>query len=100
MTIAHGDPARPRVGAIGDDAGSGGLGLGHDDGELVAADAREQVRAAHGAGQVRRDVDQDLIAGLVAEGVVDGLELVDVDEGQRERSAVPLGPPTSLRRRS
>ena len=59
------------------------LGLAHapfDDAELVAAEASKAVRAAQDA---RRrpiaDLVQKLVADRVAEGIVDGLEVVEVE---------------------
>jgi hypothetical protein len=51
--------------------------------ELVAAEAREHVRVADFALQQRRHLLEQLVAGDVAAGVVDHLELVDVDITQR-----------------
>ena len=50
------------------------------DGELVAAEARDGVARAHARAQALGDRDQQLVADRVAERVVDGLEVVDVDE--------------------
>ena len=47
-------------------------------GELVAAEARRRVLAANAAGQALRGRDQEAIAGLMAQAVVDGLEVVEV----------------------
>jgi len=63
-----------------------------DQGELVAADAVEPGAGvgcrAHGVGD---DLDV-LIAGLVAERVVHDLELIQVEQDQRERSGSPSEP--------
>ncbi len=48
--------------------------------ELVAADAGDGVLATHGRGQAAAHRHQQLVAGLVAEAVVDQLEAVEVDE--------------------
>ena len=62
------------------------------DRELVAAEARDGVGRAHALAQALGDRDEQLVADRVAERVVDGLEVVDVDEqhgdgriGLRER---------------
>ncbi len=47
--------------------------------EFVAAQARDQVGAAQAQAQLARDGLQQLIAGPVAVGVVDALEVVQVD---------------------
>ena len=62
-------------------------GVGQDDRELVAAHAVGDVRAApRGPDRVGQGL-QALVAGLVAVGVVDGLEVVEVEEDQRQRHA-------------
>ena len=48
-------------------------------GELVAAEAGEHVRRAQASLEDRRDAADEAVAGLVAERVVDVLEVVDVD---------------------
>ena len=48
--------------------------------ELVAAEARDGVGRAHARAQALGDRDQQLVADRVAERVVDGLEVVEVDE--------------------
>jgi len=58
----------------------------HDD-ELVAAEAAEQVVVAQALVQARGGRLEQRIAGGVAEGVVDGLEAVQVDEQHRQRAA-------------
>ena len=55
------------------------------EGELVAAEARERVVVAHGAAEPRADLAQHLVAGVMAERVVELLEAVEVDQQQRER---------------
>ena len=50
------------------------------DRELVAAEARDGVLGAHAAAQALGDGDEQRVADAVAERVVDGLEVVDVDE--------------------
>ena len=52
----------------------------HQDDELVAAEARDQVVGAHDPPEPRRDLDEHLVAHVVTEGVVDVLEVVEVDE--------------------
>ena len=76
---------------------------GHDDGELVAAepgDVRvERLRGradlvlplAAGGAQARGDMLEQLVAGLVAEGVVDPAEVIEVDEERRHQPIVAVG---------
>ena len=57
------------------------------DGELVAAEARDGVGRAHRCLEPARDLLQDGVAGRVAEAVVDRLEVVEVDEHDADRRA-------------
>ena len=59
--------------------------VGEHHGELVAADARHGVAAAHRALQALRDLAQQRVARGVAEPVVHQLEVVQVDEQHAER---------------
>src|SRR5690242_18447237 len=55
-------------------------GVGEDQGELVAADATDDVAGAAGVAQGRREAAQYLVADEVTVAVVDLLEVVDIDE--------------------
>ncbi len=66
----------------------GCVGLRQQDRELVAAEPREHVGLAHAAGKQLGDPDDHIIAGLVAERVVDVLEVVQVEHQQRALGAV------------
>ena len=68
------------------------VGVGEQDGELVAAQPRDHVGVADGAAQQAADGDQELVAGVVAEGVVDLLEVVEVEQQQRAARAVAPAP--------
>jgi hypothetical protein len=60
------------------------LGVGHDDRELLAAVAARQVDGPDVGGQAHGELAQHLVADVVAEAVVDLLEVVDVDhQGRR-----------------
>ena len=61
---------------------------GSSDGELVAAEAGEDVALAQALAEQRRDPRDDLVAGGVAERVVDVLEVVEVEQQQRAVGAV------------
>ena len=61
----------------------------HD--ELVAAEPADRVALAQDAGEPGGDAAQQLVAGGVAEGVVDVLEAVEVDEQRRRLDAVRGG---------
>ena len=60
------------------------------DGELVAAEARHGVFASDGGADAAPDLDEDVVAGRVAEQVVDALEAVEVAEQHGEPAAAPL----------
>ena len=60
--------------------------------ELVAAEARRRVDRPQALLQPGRDLDQELVAGGVAEAVVDRLEVVEVEEQQGD--VVPAAPRT------
>src|SRR5215218_4094834 len=63
--------------------------LGHEDGELVAAYARDRVHAAHVAPESVRKRLQQTVSRAVALPVVDLLEVVDVYVGDAEGVRVP-----------
>ena len=63
--------------------------LDQDRGELVAADARDHVGGADMFREQLRDMAQHRIAGPVAKLVVDGLEVIEVDESEHSGAAVP-----------
>ena len=62
-------------------------GVRHDHHELLAAVAARQVDGAHIGGQPHGELAQHLVADVVAEAVVDLLEVVDVDHQRRHRLA-------------
>ena len=86
----HPDPAdaeralqrRPQPQAGG--ARRGLVTRGEHDGELVAAEPRQRVALAQRHLQPRPDLAQHLVAGVVAERVVELLEAVEVDQQQRD----------------
>ena len=57
------------------------------DPELVAAEAGDDVAGAQVGAQPRRHRAQQLVAGVVAEAVVDQLEVVEVEEEDPDRRA-------------
>ncbi len=67
------------------------VGLGEDQHEFLAAVAADHVAGAEVRAERLGDAAQDDVAGGVAVGVVDGLEVVDVDEGDRQRPLVAAG---------
>ena len=56
------------------------------DAELVAAEAGDDVAGAQVGAEARRDRAQQLVAGVVAEAVVDQLEVVEVEEEDPDRA--------------
>ena len=70
--------------------GASGVGLMHQQYELVGADAAHGVDLAHRGQQPVGHVGQHAVAQAAAQGVVDVLEAVKVEHQQRERRAVAL----------
>ncbi len=62
------------------------------DRELVAAEAGHQVALAQNARQPLRDLGEQPVAGRVPERVVDDLEVVEVDERDRNLTALSAAP--------
>ncbi|MNN74967.1 hypothetical protein D3C81_1912280 [compost metagenome] len=59
------------------------IGVGHDHGELFAAVARHQVRRSpHTLIQHATDGLQTSVAGNMPEGIIEALEIVDIDHQQ------------------
>ena len=58
--------------------------------KFITAEARDRVGAAQRPGEQFADGLDQLVAGLVAERVVHQLEIVDIDQHQRDRLAVPV----------
>ena len=83
-----GHRGREPLGDLGDAAPRVDVGADHD--ELVAAQARDGVGHPHRGGQPRRQGEQHLVAGGVAEGVVDRLEAVEVEHEDRDVDALAL----------
>ena len=72
----------------GDGVGLLGHGSGHQHGELVAADPERAVGPAQRAPQQLGDLGQGLVADGVAGRVVDELEVVEVDQDERDQVTV------------
>ncbi len=60
--------------------------------ELVAAEAGNAIALADAVDQHLGDLDQGLVTGLMAEGVVDHLKAVEVDEQHRGHVVVAADP--------
>ena len=66
------------------------VGVVQQYGKLVTGETRQAAAGAQAVAQASGQADQQFIAGLVAEAVVDPLEVVDVHQQQADRSiAVP-----------
>ena len=70
----------------------GGVGLGQDDRELVAAVPGGHVRRAQRRADELRHPGQDPVAEQVAERVVDELEVVEVEHQDAQRAPAALCP--------
>ncbi len=64
------------------------LGCGQKERELVAADSEGTVGAAQRGPDEAADGGQQLVAGGMSLAVVEALEIVEVEDGQRERPPV------------
>ena len=73
--------------ALGRGPGRRFVGAVQDHRELLAAVAGQQVAVPAGVRDRPRGRAQHVVAGLVAAPVVDRLEVVEVDDGERERQA-------------
>ena len=72
---------------LGDTGRAAVPGFGQNDHELVAAVAASHVRPAQDLLQPLADRGQDAVAAQVAMAIVDPLEVVDVEEHERDRVA-------------
>ena len=61
---------------------------GNRDRELLAADPRGHVGLARARAAKARDRDDRLVADIVAVGVIDRLEVIDIEHDERERPPV------------
>ncbi len=77
---------------LGDERGVLGMTeLGQEQRELVAAEAGHRVAVAHARLNPRRHGLQKLVADVVAEGIVDDLETIEVEEQHGHARVVTLG---------
>ena len=82
--------------ALGGHPGALAVGVGQEEGELVAAEPVGAV-AVPAAPQNLRDALEQRIALGVAMAVVHELEAVEVEQDERDRSLTPLGQRERLR---
>src|SRR5579872_5438590 len=78
---------------LGSDLGARKLGVGEGDQKLLAAVTAQHVGRPKEAEAGLRHLSDRLVADLMAVGVVDALEVIDVDHQQRELRAVAFGTP-------
>ena len=69
--------------ALGHDVGRRGIGAHQQDAEFLAAETTDQVVPAHRIADGPGDPAQGLVAVIVAEAVVDALEIVGIHDQQR-----------------
>ncbi len=74
--------------------------MGQDHGELLATVTGSHVIGTGSAGDEGGELLQHPVAGRVPEGVVDALELIEVEKHQRQRDGVALGALPFLRQLS
>src|SRR6476469_3260732 len=60
------------------------LHLRHDDGELIAAHARNDIKFARASTQSLADELQQLIADVMAKGIVNAFELIEIETENRQ----------------
>ncbi len=75
---------------LGDVLGNVGVRIRQQDRELIAAEPGDRVGAAQAVAEQRGDRHDQAVSGLVAEGVVDGLEVVEVEHEQRAAVAIAI----------
>ena len=68
------------------------IGLDENNQELIPTVADNKIRVSHLLNEKLRHRLQDSVAGLMAVGIVDLLEAIDVDHQEADRMVVPLGP--------
>ena len=66
--------------------------IGQHDDKLVAAETTHRVAGANARGEAVGRFDQKRVAGRMTEGIVDRLEIVEIDERQGHALFIPLGP--------
>src|SRR6185295_14846006 len=67
-------------------------GLGHDQRELLASVAADDIAAPDMDPEQGGDRREHKIPRLVPEGIVDALEVIEVDHDHRKRNVLALGP--------
>jgi hypothetical protein len=77
---------------LGSDCGQIGLiaGIGDQQQEFIAPDARDGIDLANGAGETVPHLLEQLISGAMAERVVDLLESIEVEQQYGEQVTIAL----------
>ncbi len=73
-----------------DMGGAAGIGIGQHQDEFIAAQTRYRVLFAHHQVQASGQRDQQFVADAVAQRVVDVLEVIEIEENQRQRLMAAL----------
>ncbi len=81
---------RRQANAFGHFACAVGGCVRHEDNELFATVTRCEVIAARGMLEQTRDAGENVVADQMAKRVVVRLEIIDIEDGQRQRQAVTL----------
>ncbi|MNN23517.1 hypothetical protein D3C81_1369190 [compost metagenome] len=68
-----------------------GIGTGNQHRELIPAQARHAVAGTYALAQAMTDALQEEVAGIVAMGVVDRLEVIQVDQHESQGFALIVG---------
>ena len=63
--------------------------VGNEDGEFIPAEARNHVGVPHPAAQQTSEAHEELVAGPMAQSIVQELEFVEIDKQHRPRDLVP-----------
>ena len=66
------------------------LGIGQEDDELLATKSGDDIAGPYGLLDYAHEVHQCVVACLVAQAVVELLEVVDIDQGDREWRVLPV----------
>jgi hypothetical protein len=73
---------------FGDFHGTGDIGIWEEQGELVPSNPTDQIECSPIVPEYRSDIGKHVIADDVPEGVVDGLELIDINHQEAEGTPI------------
>ena len=94
LLVPEGVALDPLAQALGHRQGSGAVGVGERDHELLAPVPRRHVGGPRPVFVLDQELAQgpeDLVAGEVTQGVVVVLEVIDIEEEQPHRGVAPVG---------